>query len=162
MAQAVSCRPTTAEARVRSGVNSYGICGGRSGTGTGFSPSTSIFTCQFHSTGAPLLGKGHKIIIFIFITGLHKKTQGCDAPVASAAGPISTQKKNAHNVMCITFIATTCFGVQNTIFREHVMPSLKPFVRRRATYSWFDSQKAALVMSSYKTYMNLTLTEIKH
>jgi hypothetical protein len=23
-----------------------------------FSPSTSVFPCQFHSTGAPLLGKG--------------------------------------------------------------------------------------------------------
>jgi hypothetical protein len=25
-----------------------------------FSPSTSVFPCQFHSTGAPLLGKGQK------------------------------------------------------------------------------------------------------
>jgi hypothetical protein len=36
--------------------------------GQGFSPSTSVFPCQFHSTGAALLGKGQKIIIAIFIT----------------------------------------------------------------------------------------------
>jgi hypothetical protein len=52
------------------------------------------FPCQFHSTGAPLLGNGQKIIIIsvTFITGLHKKPQGCGASVASAAGPFSTKK----------------------------------------------------------------------
>jgi hypothetical protein len=40
MAQVVSRRPLTAEARVRSRVNPRGICGGQSGTGTGFSPSS--------------------------------------------------------------------------------------------------------------------------
>jgi hypothetical protein len=35
---------------------------------------TSVFPCQFHSTGAPLLVKlCKKLLIFIFITGLHKK-----------------------------------------------------------------------------------------
>jgi hypothetical protein len=88
MAQAVSRRPPTAEARVRSRVCPCGICVGQSGTGTGFSPSTSVFPCQFYSTGAPLLGKGQKIII-----GLHNKPQGCGASVASAAGPFTTKKK---------------------------------------------------------------------
>jgi hypothetical protein len=57
-----------------------------------FSPSTSVFSCQFHSTGAPLLGKGQEIIIIIviFITGSHNKPQGCGASVGSAAGPFTT------------------------------------------------------------------------
>jgi hypothetical protein len=86
MAQAVSRRPSTAEARVRSWVSLCGICGGQSGTGAGFPPearvrswvslcgicggqsdtgagfppSTSVFLCQYHSTGAPLLRKDRK------------------------------------------------------------------------------------------------------
>jgi hypothetical protein len=40
VAQAVSRRPLTAEARVRP----CGICGGQSGTRTGFSPTYSVFT----------------------------------------------------------------------------------------------------------------------
>jgi hypothetical protein len=38
MAQAVSRRPLTAEVRVHSRVSPCVICGGQSGTGTGFSP----------------------------------------------------------------------------------------------------------------------------
>ena len=56
MAQAGSRRTLAAEALVRSRVRPCGICGGKSGAGTGYSPSTSVFPCLFHSTGAPLLG----------------------------------------------------------------------------------------------------------
>jgi hypothetical protein len=50
MAQAVSRRPLTAESQVRARVNPCGICGGQSGTGTGFSQSSSVLLCQYHST----------------------------------------------------------------------------------------------------------------
>jgi hypothetical protein len=69
MAPAVSRRPLTAEARVRSRISPCGICGGQSGTGTGVSTSTSVFPCQFHSTRAPLKRKSREILS-IFITGL--------------------------------------------------------------------------------------------
>jgi hypothetical protein len=45
MAQAVSRRSLTAEARVRARVNPLGICGAQTGTGTGFSLSSSGFPC---------------------------------------------------------------------------------------------------------------------
>jgi hypothetical protein len=90
MAQAVSRRPLTVEAWVRSRICPCGICGRQSGTGKGFSPSTSVFPCQFHSTGVPLYGKSIKLIVFI--TGLYNKTQGCGASLASAAGPFSIKK----------------------------------------------------------------------
>jgi hypothetical protein len=52
MAQVVSRRPLTTDALVRVRFNPFGICGGQSGTGTGFSPSYSVFPCQYHSTVA--------------------------------------------------------------------------------------------------------------
>jgi hypothetical protein len=50
--QVVSRRPLAAEAWVRSRVNPCGICGGQNGTGTGFSPSSLVLPCQYHSTVA--------------------------------------------------------------------------------------------------------------
>jgi hypothetical protein len=43
MAQVISRRPLTAEARVRTRVTPCAICGGQSGTDTSFSPSSSVF-----------------------------------------------------------------------------------------------------------------------
>jgi hypothetical protein len=50
MAQVGSRWPLNAEARVRARVNPCWICGGQSGTG--FSLSSSVFPCQYHSTVA--------------------------------------------------------------------------------------------------------------
>jgi hypothetical protein len=60
MAQAVSRRPPTAEARVRSWFSQCGICGGQSGTGTGFSPEYFGFSLSVSFHRAPLLGKMKK------------------------------------------------------------------------------------------------------
>jgi hypothetical protein len=49
MAQVVSRRPLTTEARVRFRVSACRICGGQSGIGTFFSPSYSVLPCQYHS-----------------------------------------------------------------------------------------------------------------
>jgi hypothetical protein len=113
MAQAVSRRHPTAESRVRSRVIPCGICGGQSGTGTGFfPPSSSVFPCQFHSTGAPLLVNGQKIIIIfvIFIIGLHKKPQDCGASVASAAGPFTTKKTDKISMSQNRTLCALVFG----------------------------------------------------
>jgi hypothetical protein len=53
IAQADSRWTLTADARVHAPVSPCGICDGQSGTGTGFSPSSSVFACQYHSTIAP-------------------------------------------------------------------------------------------------------------
>jgi hypothetical protein len=49
MAQAVSRLPVRSDIRVRSQVSTREICGGQSGTDTGFCPSISVFLCQFRS-----------------------------------------------------------------------------------------------------------------
>jgi hypothetical protein len=50
MAEAVIRRTLTAKTRVCVRVSPCGIFSGHSGTGTGFSPSSSVFTCQYRST----------------------------------------------------------------------------------------------------------------
>jgi hypothetical protein len=92
MAQAVSRRLLTAEDRARSQVSPCGIRGGQSGTGTGFSPSTSVSPRQFHSTSAPLQGKRTKKTNNLQVAELHNKPQGRGASVASATGPFNRKK----------------------------------------------------------------------
>jgi hypothetical protein len=53
MVRVVSGLQFTTEARFRFRACPCEICGERSGTGTGFSPSNSVLPCQYHSTIAP-------------------------------------------------------------------------------------------------------------
>jgi hypothetical protein len=50
MAHAASRRAVAAQSRFRALVSPCGICGGQSGTATGFSPSYSVFPYQYNST----------------------------------------------------------------------------------------------------------------
>ena len=52
MAQAVSRRLLTTEMRLQFQASQCGICGGQSGSGNGFSSSTSDFSFQCYSTNA--------------------------------------------------------------------------------------------------------------
>jgi hypothetical protein len=104
MAQAVSQRPFTVEAQVRSRVSPCGICGGQSGTGTGFSLVLWFFPVSFIPPVLYYLEKWKKLIIFI--TGLYSKAQGCGAPLASAAGPFTI--KNSTAISFVVFLVSLC------------------------------------------------------
>ena len=55
IAQEASLWSLPAEDAVLSWTSQCGICGGQSGTGTDFCPSTSVFPCQNHCTNAVLI-----------------------------------------------------------------------------------------------------------
>jgi len=67
MVYAVSCRLLTAEIWFQSLTSVHGICGGQSGTGTGFSLGTSVFSCQCHSENAPYSFLCHKSNIILAV-----------------------------------------------------------------------------------------------
>jgi hypothetical protein len=109
MAQAVSRRPLTADVRVRSWVKSmWDLWWTKWHWDRFLSPSTTVFPCRFHSTGAPLHGKTKKLI-----TGLHNKPQGCGASLASTAGPFTKKKSNRISNEVQTWIAgPKKYGIQ--------------------------------------------------
>jgi hypothetical protein len=126
MAQAVSRRPLTAKARVRSWVGPCGICGGQSGTGTGFSPSTSVFPCQFHSTGAPLLGKmkTDHLSLHLHHKGCTIRFKGCGASVASAAGTFTKKLTVKINTILLLERACNVYYIQNIFVAQQPLGGL--------------------------------------
>jgi len=54
-----------AEARVHNRISPCRICGGQSDTATGFSPSTLVLPCQYHSAKAPHLVKYRRSYIIL-------------------------------------------------------------------------------------------------
>jgi hypothetical protein len=55
MAQVISSQPLNTEAWVHAWVCPFGICDGQFGTGTGFSLSSSAFSCPRHSPWLSIL-----------------------------------------------------------------------------------------------------------
>jgi hypothetical protein len=94
MAQAVSRWPLITEARVRSQVKSMWDLWWTKWHWDRFFSEVSVFPCQFHSTGAPLLVKrGQKLLIFI--TGVAQKALRlwCVRSIF-CGGPSPCKKKN--------------------------------------------------------------------
>jgi hypothetical protein len=106
-----------------------------------------VFACQFHSTGPPLLRIGQKIIIIIiFIIGLHGKTHGCSAYVASAAGPFTTKKKLSIDIYLILLTSKFNF-MKETAITLH-WSALKSVFRK----SHPQSQLTNVLHCEYRTW----------
>jgi hypothetical protein len=102
MAQAVSRRPLTTEARVRSQVKSMWDLWCTKWQWDRFFSELSVFPCRFHSTGAPLIVKNlvkKTAHPFIIITGVAQKALRlwCEGPSSQ------TKKKTKHKTLHVYF-----------------------------------------------------------
>ena len=59
MAQVVGHQPFATKTQSRFQASSCKICGERRGTGKGFYPNTSVFTCEYHSSNVPHIQSGY-------------------------------------------------------------------------------------------------------
>jgi hypothetical protein len=105
MAQAVSRRPVTTEARVRSQVKSMWDLWWTKWHWDRFVSELSVFPCRFHSTGAPLIVKiGKKLLIFIIFIGVAQK-----ALRLWCEGPLSPKKKKLRPQILPSILFPVCY-----------------------------------------------------
>jgi len=71
MAQAVTHQPFTTQAKVHFQASPVG-CVAQSGIGTGFTSSTLVFLCQYHSTSAPYPFVCHQHCIIVTVDRIVK------------------------------------------------------------------------------------------
>jgi hypothetical protein len=117
MAQAVSSRPLTAEARVRSGSVHVRFVVDKVALRQVFPRVLRFSPVNFIPPVLHYTEKRKKKLI-IFITWLHNKPQGCGASVASVAGTFTTKKKildvfrrqifTLSHVLLFYYIITSC------------------------------------------------------
>jgi hypothetical protein len=108
-------RVVASEAWVRFRVSPCEICGGQSGTGTGFIPEYFGFPLSISFHRCSITRKNEKKKLIIFITELHNKSEGCGAPEASAAGPFTTKIRS---VLCSCLYETYLDRAPRFMFRQ--------------------------------------------
>jgi hypothetical protein len=114
MAQAVSRRPLMAESQVRSQVSPHGICGVKSGTGLGFSSSTSVFAC---SIIPPTLNK------FVYRnTNFMRRTRGRSRETFQRRSIVSEVSETCNRKVSSLFVAFKVVKVTREIKRPVLVP----------------------------------------
>jgi hypothetical protein len=89
-----------ANARVQPQFNPPDICVGKSGTGTGFSPTASVFPCQYHYIHAPYC----PTFIYMFLLREVQAGETCEssqhATLFSKSGGIGLQRTTTLSLKC--------------------------------------------------------------
>ena len=107
MLHVIGSRSFTMENRVRSRVSQPGIRGGLSDTLTGFSPSTSVLHCQYHSTNARYWSLS---TCCFYHKNKHAKSgnlKKTNCPLAQFFSVKRSQTDHATSVRCVTNIVPT-------------------------------------------------------